>query len=378
MSSTSVTHEKPAWVKIVAQYSHSVNALSLWQMANSFIPYFALMALAYAAVRVNYLLCVPPAVLAGLFLMRIFIIQHDCGHQSFFKSKVINDRIGTFCGVLSLTPYSFWRTTHAIHHATSGDLDHRGIGDIETKTVAEYLALSPRGKLAYRIYRNPFVMFLIGPFYIFLLFQRSPLSWQFAKSAQAKRSLIVTDLGLLALWGTLIALFGFGDVLKVQLTSYLITATVGVWLFYVQHNFEDTYWRAHPEWSYEEAAIYGSSYYKLPKILQWFSGNIGLHHIHHLSPKIPNYLLQKAYDENEYLRNAQVLTLRSSLTVLTSRVAMWDEDQRKMVSFQYVHKNLMNAAAPHLVMPTLPNIPDAVHDAIDSITPAGSLPNEGR
>jgi len=375
MSSAPVTHEKPAWVKLVAQYSHSVEAISHWQMANSFIPYFVLMGLAYATVRVSYLLCIPFAVLSGFFLMRIFIIQHDCGHQSFFKSRAANDRLGFLCGVLSLTPYVYWRTTHAVHHATSGDLDHRGIGDIETKTVAEYLALSPKGKLGYRLYRNPFIMFLIGPFYIFLINQRTPLSWKVAKSKQSKRSLIYTDLCLIALWGVLIALFGVGNVIKVQFTSYAITATIGVWLFYVQHNFEDTYWRLHPEWTFEEAAIYGSSYYKLPKILQWFSGNIGLHHIHHLSPKIPNYLLQKAYDENEYLRNAHELTLKSSLKILVSRLALWDEDQRKMVGFRYVHRNLMTHQPGKSPTISGQSLPEAV---IEAIVPPAPIGSEGR
>lgn len=309
---------------------------------NSFVPFFALTILAYATVHVSYLLTLPLAILAGMFLMRVFIIQHDCGHQSFFKTKQANDRLGFVCGILTLTPYAFWRTAHAIHHATSGDLDFRGIGDVETKTVREYLAATPIQRLGYRLYRNPFIMFGFGPLYMFVINQRTPISWRAAKTKQAKRSLIYTDLVLLALWIPLIALLGLDTVIKVQFPMYVVAATVGVWLFYVQHNFEDTYWRLHPEWTYEEAALLGSSYYKMPKVLQWFSGNIGLHHIHHLSPKIPNYLLQKAYDENEYFQNVHILTLYSSLQVLFSRVALWDEDQQKMVTFGYVHRTLMN------------------------------------
>jgi omega-6 fatty acid desaturase (delta-12 desaturase) len=187
-------------------------------------------------------------------------------------------------------------------------------------------------------------MFGFGPLYMFMINQRTPISWRAAKTKQAKRSLILTDLVLLALWIPLIAWLGFGTVLKVQFPMYVVATTVGVWLFYVQHNFEDTYWRLHPEWTFEEAAMYGSSYYKLPRILQWFSGNIGLHHIHHLCPKIPNYLLQTAYNENEYFQNVHILTLSSSLQVLISRLALWDEDQKKMVTFGYVHRKLMSTA----------------------------------
>jgi len=247
-----------------------------------------------------------------------------------------------------MTPYDQWRMTHAIHHATSGDLDYRGIGDVETKTVKEYLSRTPLQQLGYRIYRNPFVMFGFGPLYMFVINQRLPIAWRYARTKQAKRSLIYTDLALIVRWGITIALVGLGNVLKVELPIMMVAATVGVWMFYVQHNFEDTYWRLHPEWTYEEAAMLGSSYYQLPKILQWFTGNIGLHHIHHLSPKIPNYRLQSAFDENEYLRNARVLTLRTSLEILTSRLALWDEDQQKMVSFAYVHKHYLAARQPDL------------------------------
>ncbi|MHB8625380.1 MAG: fatty acid desaturase [Aggregatilineales bacterium] len=345
------THEKPIWVKLVAKYSHSIPSVSIWQIVNSFGPYFALTILAYATIHISFLLTLPISILAGMFLMRVFIIQHDCGHQSFFKSKQANDRLGFVCGILTMTPYAFWRTAHAIHHATSGDLDFRGIGDVETKTVREYVAATPIQRLGYRLYRNPFIMFGFGPMYMFTINQRTPVSWRAAKTKQAKRSLIYTDLILLALWIPLIAVLGLGTVVKVQLPMYVVATTVGVWLFYVQHNFEDTYWRLHPEWTYEEAALKGSSYYKLPKVLQWFSGNIGLHHIHHLSPKIPNYLLQKAHDENEYFQSVQVLTLASSLRVLVSRLALWDEDQQKLVTFGDVHRRLLNA--PNRAVPEI-------------------------
>jgi omega-6 fatty acid desaturase (delta-12 desaturase) len=345
MTTASPAKEKPVWTKIVAAYNHPENRLSRIQIANSFLPYFALMVLAYATVHTSWLIAAPLSILAGMFMVRIFIIQHDCGHQSFFKSKRANNWLGFICGVMTFTPYAFWRATHAIHHATSGDLDYRGIGDIETKTLAEYEALGPLQRLGYRLYRNPFLMFTLGPLYVFLILQRTPLSWKMAKTMQAKRSLLATDFALLVLWGAMVAHFGLATVLMVQLPSWIVTGSLGVWLFYVQHNFEDAYWRLHPEWTYEEAAIRGSSYYQLPKIMQWFSGNIGLHHIHHLSPKIPNYLLQKAYDENEYFRkDIQVLTLKSSLEILVSRLALWDAEEKRMITFGYAHKKMAKAA----------------------------------
>ena len=359
MTTASPTKEKPVWVKLVAAYSHSESRISMIQMANSFLPYFALTALAYLTVHTSLLLSVPFSVLSGLFLMRIFIIQHDCGHQSFFKSKQHNNWLGFFCGILTMTPYAFWRMTHAIHHATSGDLDYRGIGDVETKTMAEYQALGRWGRLGYRLYRNPLLMFTVGPMFMFVIYQRTPLSWHVASTMkannmQAKRSLLATDAILLVLWGAMILHFGLATVLLVQLPGWLVTTSLGVWLFYVQHNFEDAYWRLHPEWTYEEAAIRGSSYYRLPKIMQWFSGNIGLHHIHHLSPKIPNYLLQKAFDENEFFqKDVHILTLKSSLKVLVSRLALWDEEEKRMITFGYAHQKLASTAA----VPVMSSVP---------------------
>jgi omega-6 fatty acid desaturase (delta-12 desaturase) len=352
LSTANPPKARPAWVKLVAQYQKPSLSVSTWQIVNSFVPYLVLMVLAYLFVSVSYWLTLACSLVAGLFLVRIFIIQHDCGHQSFFKTKQMNNLVGAICGVFTMTPYEFWRMTHAIHHATSGDLDYRGIGDVETRTVKEYVEMKPKQRIGYHIYRNPFMMFIFGPLYMFLINQRLPIAWRFATTKFSKRSLIYTDLALVVIYGILIALFGVGAVLKVQLPAFLVSSTLGVWLFYVQHNYEDTYWRLHPEWSYEDAAMLGSSYYKLPKILQWFSGNIGLHHIHHLSPKIPNYLLQRAYDENAYLRTAHVLTLQSSLQILTSRVALWDEDLQKMVSFDYVHKHYLKAGASVEATPT--------------------------
>jgi len=329
---------KPGWVKTVAKYQTPVVSTSVWQIVNSFIPFFALWLLAYFSLSYSYVLTLAITVLAAGFIMRIFIIQHDCGHNSFFKSRKLNDLVGTVCGVLTITPYEMWRTSHALHHATSGDLDNRGWGDVTTMTVNEYKNNTRLGRLKYRLYRNPFIMFGFGPAYMFIINQRTPVAIWTADTKRAKRSLIFNDLMIIALYGTCMAIFGVGNFIKIQLPISIVAATLGVWLFYVQHNFEDTYWRAHPEWNYTEAALQGSSYYKMPKLFQWFTGNIGLHHIHHLSPRIPNYLLEKVHEENPEFQSVPTLTIRSSLQILTSRLALWDEDQQKMVSFKQVHE----------------------------------------
>jgi acyl-lipid omega-6 desaturase (Delta-12 desaturase) len=338
------TSKKPSWVKVVAKYQTPKLSASMSQIVNSFGPYFVVLLTMYATVKMGlpYWVTLGLSLLAGGFLIRIFIIQHDCGHTSFFKTKTANDRLGFICGVLTMTPYEFWRTGHAIHHATSGDLDFRGIGDVETKTVKEYMSMTPMQRLGYRLYRNPLVMFGLGPAYMFMINQRTPIAWFQAPRKKGRRSLLLTDLALILYWGAFAVLFGLDNVLKVQIPVNIIAGTIGVWLFYVQHNFEDTYWRLHPEWDYTQAALQGSSYYKLPKILQWFSGNIGLHHIHHLSPRIPNYLLEQAHRENPEFQNVPTLTLKKSFEILTSRLALWDESGNKMVSFGYVHQNYKN------------------------------------
>jgi len=335
---------KPTWVKVVAPYQAPRISTSVWQIANSFGPYILLWVLMYLSLQVSYLLTLALSVLAGGFLMRIFVIQHDCGHTSFFKNNKWNDLVGFVCGVLTFTPYEFWRTGHAIHHATSGDLDHRGWGDVETMTVKEYVERSPRRRLGYRLYRNPFVMFGIGPIYMFVINQRSPIAYKIATTDKGRKGLIYTDLAILGLAIGISLLIGFKNYLLIQVPIAVFASTLGVWLFYVQHQFEDTYWRYHPEWDFTEAALQGSSYYKLPKVFQWFSGNIGLHHIHHLSPRIPNYLLEKCHNENPEFQNVPTLTLKSSLKVLVSRLALWDEEQNRLISFAEAHKLYLSNA----------------------------------
>jgi len=310
----------------------------VWQIVNSFLPFFLFWGLAYISLSISYVLTLAMCVVAAGFIMRVFIIQHDCGHNSFFKNRKYNDMVGFVCGIMTLTPYEAWRTSHAIHHATSGDLDNRGWGDVYTMTVNEYVNNTPWERFKYRMYRNPFIMFGFGPSYMFLINQRTPIAWKVATTPKGKRSLIYTDLVLIVVYGLAMALFGVGNFIKIQLPISIIASTIGVWLFYVQHNFEDTYWRAHPEWDYTEAALQGSSYYKMPRLFQWFTGNIGLHHIHHLSPKIPNYKLEAVHNENPEFQAVPTLTVRASLKIVVSRLALWDEDQNKMISFKQLEQ----------------------------------------
>ena len=264
------------------------------------------------------------------FLVRLFIVQHDCGHGSFFGSSKWNDALGSFIGVLTMIPYSYWRKTHAIHHATSGNLDKRGLGDIDTMTVHEYRTLPLWRRVAYRIYRWPPVLLGLGPFYQFVVKHRFPFDLPFTYRKEWN-SVVVNNAVLLLVVALLSAMIGLKTVLLVQLAVVLISGTAGVWLFYVQHQFEDTYWDRDKTWTADRAAFEGSSYFKLPHILQWFSGNIGFHHIHHLAMKVPNYRLQECFDSNPRLRHAPTLTLRTSLRCAS--LGLWDEDRRRLVPF---------------------------------------------
>lgn len=320
-----------AWKEIVARYQTPSIRRGLWQIVNTVVPYVALWFLMYFTLSVSWWLTVPLAVLAGGLLVRVFIIFHDCGHGSFFKSTTANHLVGQITGLLTFTPYYHWRWEHAIHHSTAGDLDRRGLGDIWTLTVQEYLESSRWRRFAYRLARNPFILFVLAPLFLFLVLNRLP---KLRAPARERYSVYLTNLVLGAMVAGLIWLFGLKSFLIIQLTILLVAGSTGVWLFYVQHQFEDVYWERADKWDYASAALKGSSFYKLPKVLQWFSGNIGYHHIHHLSPRIPNYHLEKCHKSEPLFQTVKPVTLLTSLKSFTFR--LWDEQQRKLVGYAHL------------------------------------------
>ena len=322
--------KQPDWKSLAAKYQISYTWKSVWQLANSLIPFLVNWYLMYLSLGIGYWLTLLLSFPAAGFLVRLFIIQHDCGHGSFFKSRKANDWVGICCSLFTWAPYHYWRKSHAIHHANAGNLEHRGIGDIYTMTVNEYLQQSRWGKFKYRIYRHPLFLFVIGSTLLFVFFYRLPIS-QTKALKKVQPSAYWTNLALVLFAGGLIWLIGIKAFLLIHAPIIIIASTVGAWLFFVQHQFEDAYWAGSDSWDYTLAALQGSSYYKLPKILQWFTGNIGFHHIHHLSPRIPNYLLQQCHDENPMFQETVVLTLGSSLKTVS--LGLWDEEQKKLISF---------------------------------------------
>src|SRR5882724_12472363 len=276
-SSGNPSQSIPAWKTIVARYQQPAHWRAIWQIVNTLVPYGVLWYLMYLSLSISYWLTVPLALLAGGFLVRVFIISHDCGHGSFFQSRRANNILGFITGVLTFTPFHHWRWEHAIHHATSGDLDRRGTGDVWTLTVQEYLESSRWKRFAYRLARNPVILFGLAPLFLFLIKQRFPAM----KAAPRERySVYWTNLAILGIAGWLSFFFGLKAYLLLQFVIMMVAGSVGVWLFYVQHQFEGVYWERAKDWDYSTAALKGSSFYKLPRILQWFSGNIGFHHIH--------------------------------------------------------------------------------------------------
>jgi omega-6 fatty acid desaturase (delta-12 desaturase) len=302
------------------------------QLLNSAVPFVLLWLLMLASLEYSYWVTLLLALPAAGFLVRLFIIQHDCGHGSFFRSRAANDTLGFVLGVLTLTPYAYWRKTHAIHHATSGNLDHRGFGDVTTLTVKEYLALTPWRRLRYRLYRNPLILFGLGPVYEFL---RHRFPWGLPRSWRREwASVFWTNLGILAVVAVMWSTIGIRAFLAVHLPIALMVGIAGVWLFYIQHQFEDTYWEKDNTWEFHAAGLEGSSFYDLPGILHWFTGNIGVHHVHHLSSRIPNYRLQQCMRENPELQQVTRLTLLGSLKC--ARLKLWDEERRKLVDFKHL------------------------------------------
>ena len=320
---------------LVERYAGPNTAASVWQLINSLVPFIAGWCLMLYSLRWGYWTTLLLAIPTTGFLVRLFIIQHDCGHGSFFRSRRVADAIGFLIGVMTLTPYGYWRKTHAIHHATSGNLDQRDFGDIETLTVREYMSLSRWRRLLYRLYRNPVVLLGVGPVWQFFIKHRLPfdlpLSWK-----REWASVIWTNLALAAVVIGLGESVGYIAFLKIQLPISLLAGTLGVWLFYVQHQFEDTYWQADGAWSYDEAALEGSSYFDLPRWLHFFTGNIGLHHIHHLSSRIPNYRLLRCHRENPDLPGVTRLTVLQGIKCLGLK--LWDEEQRKLVGFRQLRR----------------------------------------
>jgi omega-6 fatty acid desaturase (delta-12 desaturase) len=323
----------PGWKAIVARYQEPALWRGIWQVLNTLVPYAGLWYLIYLSLSISYWLTVPLALLAGGFLVRVFIIFHDCGHGSFFKSRVVNDTLGILTGVLCFTPYYRWRWEHAVHHSSSGDLDRRGTGDVWTLTVQEYLEASRWKRFAYRLARNPVVLFVLAPMVLFLVIERLPKG---KGGTRERLSVHITNLLILCVAIGLSRLMGWKAYLIIQVALIMIAGSAGVWLFYVQHQFEDVYWERREQWDYVKAALQGSSFYKLPKILQWFSGNIGFHHIHHLSPRIPNYHLEKCHQAEPLFQSVKAVTLFSSLKSMGFR--LWDEQRRKMVGFSVLAK----------------------------------------
>ena len=326
---TATEPSHPAWRDIVSKYQKASVRRGSWQLLNTLIPYAGLWYVIYLSLMVSVWLAIPLVLLAGGFLVRLFIIHHDCGHGSFFGSTAANHTLGFITGVLTFTPYHHWRWEHALHHASSGDLDRRGIGDIWTLTVQEYLEASRWKRFAYRLARNPFILFLIAPLFVFLIKQRFPAP---KATPRARNSVYWTNAAMLGLAVALSWIFGWKTYLLVQLGIIAVAASAGVWLFYVQHQFEGVYWGRGQDWDYTKAALQGSSFYKLPRILQWFSGNIGYHHIHHLSARIPNYHLERCHKSEPLFQTVKPITLLSSLKSFSFR--LWDEQRKCLVGYR--------------------------------------------
>ncbi len=332
--------EKPTrhakdWVRILANYREPSNTRSFVELGLTLGPFFVLWALAWMALSISPWLALGLAVVNGMFLVRIFCIQHDCGHASFFKNRKLQDWVGRALGVLTLTPYDVWRQSHSIHHSSHGNLDQRGMGDILTLTVEEYRARGWWGRLMYRLYRHPLVLFVLGPSYIFILENRLPIGhmrsgWKFWISAMGTNAAMAILVALIIWFG------GLMPFLLIYIPTSVIAATIGVWLFYVQHQFEETHWAKEDDWQLHEYALEGSSHYVLPQPLQWLSANIGIHHVHHLYSRIPFYRLPEVLRDHKELNDMNRLTPLESLK--TINIHLWDEKLGRLLSFREARK----------------------------------------
>ena len=327
--------------RALARYAQPDLRRSAWDLLTSAVPYLGLSGLMYVLLPVSYVLVLLISVPTAGFAVRTFIVFHDCAHGSFLPSKRANAWLGTLTGALVFQCFRAWRHDHAIHHASAGDLDRRGIGDVPTITVQEYQARSRRGRLAYRLFRNPLVMFGLGPVMAMLI---SPRIVARDARPRIRNAVLATNGVLIAVIGGLCWVIGWRQYLEVQLPTVMLAGAAGVWLFYVQHQFEDVYWTAGEQWRYEDAALRGSSYLRLPRLLRFFSGNIGLHHVHHLNARIPNYNLQQAHDDNKVFRDVPVLTLADGLRA--TRLKLYAPDRGRLLTFAQARRTLTDAAAP--------------------------------
>jgi omega-6 fatty acid desaturase (delta-12 desaturase) len=321
---------RPYWKESLAPYARANVARSVLDLATSVVPYLVLSYVMYRLLDQSYLLSLLVGIPTAGFLLRTYIVFHDCTHGSFLPTKRANGIVGSFVALLVWHPFAAWRHAHAVHHATAGDLDRRGVGDVETLTVAEYNSRSRKGKLLYRLFRNPAVLLTIGPIFALMI---QPRLVKKTDRARIKRSVHVTNVVLALAIAGMCVLMGPAEFFMVQMPTAWLAGAAGVWLFYVQHQFEDAYWESGESWSYADAALRGSSYLKLPKVLQFFTGNIGLHHVHHLSARVPNYHLQAAHDNNPIFHDVPVLTMRDGIRSL--RLKLWDEESGRLVGFAH-------------------------------------------
>ncbi len=324
--------EKNAWANFsqkIKYYQTPVLRKSIWQIANTFIPYVAIWVAIFYSLSISYWLTAFLIIWASAFLVRLFIIFHDCGHGSFFKSHKANAVIGKFFGILAFTPYYKWHNEHMKHHATVGNLDKRGTGDIWTMTKEEYLSSSKWERFKYQVYRHPVIMFGVGSLFVFIIQNRLTTK---DMSKKVKMNVYFTNTLLVAGFLVMSFIFGFWTFLIIQISIIYLASIAGLWLFYLQHQFEDVAWVRSDDWNYTKLALEGSSFVKFPKLLQWFSGNIGFHHIHHINARIPNYNLEKCYKENEVFKEVEPVTFSKSLKTLKLR--LWDEQLQKLVGFK--------------------------------------------
>ncbi len=321
------------WRETLAPFATPCPRRGLLAVATSAVPYLALSVAIYLTLGLFLPLTVALTILAAGFLVRVFIVFHDCAHGSLLPSRRSNTALGTVLGLFVLSPFVRWRHDHAVHHATAGDLDRRGVGDIITLTVDEYAARSWRGRLGYRLLRNPLVMFGLGPIIAMVI---GPRIVSRGARPRMRNSVLATDAAVVVLVGGLCWLIGWRDFLLVWAPAAMLAGSIGIWLFYVQHQFEDTYWQSNCEWSYADAALRGSSYLRLPPVLQFFTGNIGLHHVHHLNARIPNYHLQRAHESSPVFASVPTLTLWDGLRAV--RLKLWDERSGRLVTFAYARR----------------------------------------